>query len=177
MAGTITCPLPQNINPLSPNGFRFNILKLPGVSFFAQSVNLPGISLGEPEFANPFSKQPIPGESLTFDQLQVQFIIDEDMANYLSIHNWIIALGFPQNYEQYAKFIAESDKLATTELAKNYSDAILQILGSNNQPVQTVQFVDMFPISIETLVFDSRNTDVHYLVGNVIFKFGYYKFI
>ena len=139
MTASLTCPMPQNINPLSPNGFQFSIQKLPDVSFFTQSVNLPGLMLGEPEFANPFVKQPIPGESIVFDQLQVQFIVDEGMENYLSLYNWIIALGFPQNYEQYAKFISESQKLATTELSKNYSDGFLTILGSNNQPVQTVQ--------------------------------------
>jgi len=50
MANILSCPIPSNINPLSPNGFLFNILKLPNLSFFCQSVNLPGITLGAPEF-------------------------------------------------------------------------------------------------------------------------------
>jgi hypothetical protein len=64
-----------------------------------------------------------------------------------------------------------------SELAKNYSDGTLQILGGNNQTAQLVQFTDMFPITIDSLMFASTNTDVQYLVGNATFRYGYYKFL
>ena len=173
---TISCPLPDNITPLSPNGFMFNITKLPNLSFFCQQVNIPGITLGDPEFSNPFATQPIPGEHLTYDQLTVQFLVDSDMANYKALYNWIIALGFPQDYQQYINFTG-ADTLNYSELAKNYSDATLQILAGNNQVSQTLQFIDMFPITIESLQFASTNTDVQYLVGQATFRYGYYKFL
>jgi hypothetical protein len=172
----ITCPIPDNINPLSPNGFMFNITKLPNLAFFCQSVNIPGITLGAPEFVNPFNVQPIPGETLTYDQLQVQFLVDSNMLNYKSIYNWIIALGFPQSYDQYITYNDE-DNLNYSELAKNYSDATLSILGPNNVTVQNIQFTDMFPIAIDSLQFASTNTDVQYLIGNATFRYGYYKFL
>lgn len=174
---TITCPLPSNITPLSPNGFLFSIQKLPELNFFAQSVNLPGITLGSPEFGNPFQVQPIPGETLTYDQLNVQFLIDANMGNYQAIYNWIVALGFPNNYEQYTTFIDAEQRGAISELAANYSDATLQILGGNNQTVKTVQFVDLFPVALDSLQFSGTNTDVQYLIGNATFRYGYYKFL
>ena len=174
---TITCPIPSNISPLSPNGFLFSIQKLPELNFFAQSVNLPGITLGSPEFGNPFQVQPIPGETLTYDQLTIQFLVDENMANYQAVYNWIIALGFPNDYEQYTTFINEENRGAISELAANYSDGILQILGGNNQVVKTVQFVEMFPIALDSLQFSGTNTDVQYLIGNATFRYGYYKFL
>ena len=177
MATTITCPIPSNINPLSPNGFMFTIQKLPELNFFAQSVNLPGITLGSPEYGNPFQVQPIPGESLTYDQLTVQFLIDENMTNYQAIYNWIVALGFPNDYEQYTTFVSEDNRGITSELATNYSDATLQILSGNNQVVKTVQFVDLFPIALDSLQFAGTNTDVQYLIGNATFRYGYYKFL
>ena len=176
MASTISCPVPTNINPLSPNGFMFNIQKLPSLSFFCQSVNLPGITLGAPEFGNPFNIAPIPGETLTYDQLTVQFLVDENMANYQAIYNWIIALGFPESYEQYTTFI-DSDTTNYSELATNYSDATLQILTANNATAKTVQFIDLFPIGIDSLQFAGTNNDVQYLIGNATFRYGYYKFL
>jgi hypothetical protein len=176
MATTISCPIPANINPLSPNGFLFNIQKLPELSFFCQQVNLPGITLGAPEFGNPFQTQPIPGETLTYDQLTVQFLVDENMSNYQAIYNWIVALGFPNDYEQYTTFVNDDDRGAISELARNYSDATLQILGGNNQTVKTVQFIDLFPIALDSLLFQGTNTDVNYLVGSATFRYGYYKF-
>lgn len=176
MASTIACPVPTNINPLSPNGFMFNIQKLPSLSFFCQSVNLPGITLGAPEFGNPFNVAPIPGETLTYDQLTVQFLVDEQMANYQAIYNWIIALGFPESYEQYTTF-TESDTNNYSELATNYSDATLQILTGNNTVARAVQFIDLFPISLDSLQFAGTNNDVQYLIGNATFRYGYYKFL
>jgi hypothetical protein len=176
MTNKLSCPIPDNINPLSPNGFMFNIQKLPMLNFFCQQVNLLGVTLGEPEFANPLSRQPIPGETITYDQLTVQFLIDEQMANYISIYNWILALGFPTGYDLYTKFLNEDDRLVTSELAKNYSEASLHILGSNNNIVQTINFMDVFPIALDTVTFQSTNQDVNYLIGNATFRYGYYTF-
>jgi hypothetical protein len=149
---------------------------LPELSFFCQTVNFPGITLGAPEFGNPFQVQPIPGETLTYDQLTVQFLVDENMANYQAIYNWIIALGFPNDYEQYATFTNADERGAISELATNSSDATLQILAGNNQTVKTVQFIDLFPIALDSLQFSGANTDVQYLIGNATFRYGYYKF-
>lgn len=173
---TLTCPIPDNITPLSPNGFLFTIQKLPELNFFCQQVNLPGITLGAPEFGNPFHTEPIPGETLTYDQLTVQFLVDEEMINYTSIYNWLVALGFPNNYDQYTSFINEDQRGAINELARNYSDATLQILTSKNQVARSVQFIDLFPISIDSLMFQSTNSDVNYLVGSATFRYGYYLF-
>ena len=173
----LSCPVPDNISPLSPNGFMFNIQKLPEVNFFCQQVNLPGITLGVPEFGNPFNTAPIPGDSLTYDTLNVQFLVDDSLANYKSIYNWIVALGFPESYQQYLNFINNQEFLRTSELAKNFSDASLTMLGANNQPIQTVQFHDMFPVAIDSLTFQSTNQDVTYLVGNATFRYAYYKFV
>ena len=168
--------IPSNLNPLSPNGFQFSITKLPELTFHCQQVNLPGITLGEPTFSTPFSTQPVPGESLQYDPLTVQFLVDENMDNYKKLYNWIVALGFPESYDQYIAQNA-SDTTAYGELAKNYSDATLQILDSNNQAIQTMQFYDLFPTTIDSMIFSSTNDDVNYVVANVTFRFGLYKLV
>jgi hypothetical protein len=174
MATTFT---PLNTNPLSPNGYRFSVSKLPSLTYFSQRVNLPGIQLGEPQFANPFASVPIPGDHLTYDSLQVQFIVDEEMKNYLAIYNWIIALGFPQSYDQYVKLLDNDQRALLNDLAKNYSDATLEILDNSNNPMHEVHFVDVFPVSLESLTFQSTEQDVNYLVGNATFRFSYYEFV
>ncbi len=168
--------IPSQLNPLSPNGFQFSIQKLPDITFFSQQVNLPGIILGEPTFATPFSTQPVPGDTLQYEPLNLQFLVDENMMNYKILYNWIVALGFPESYDQYIGHNA-ADQTAYGELAKNYSDATLQVLDSNNQVVQTIQFYDVFPTNIESMSFASTNDDVNYIIGNATFKFGWYKML
>lgn len=119
---------------------------------------------------------PIPGEMAVFDTLQVQFLIDNNMQNYKAIHNWLVALAFPESYSQYTNFIGSDDN-RYTELSKNYSDATLSILKGNNTIASTVQFIDVFPLSLEGLTFQSTNQDVQYLVGNATFRYTYYKFL
>ena len=173
-----TTKLPQNINPLSPTGFRFNIQKLPGLQFFCQTVNLPGIVLGDPSFGTPFARVPVPGETLTFADLNVQFLVDEDMANYKAIQGWLYGLGFPQDYQQYVKF-QQFDKTSigpNNDLSKNYSDASLFILTNNSTENILLSFRNLFPASLEGLTFTGVDADVNYLIGNATFKYSYYEF-
>ena len=169
-------PIPQQITPLSPNGFLFTIAALPEMSYFCQTVNLPGIELGSPDFGNPFANIPIPGDHLTYDTLSINFQIDESMANYKAIYNWIVALGFPETYQQYINLVDANAVTALSELAKNLSNATLLILDHSNNVTQTVNFYDIFPSSIDAISFESTNTDVPYIVGNATFKFSYYNF-
>ena len=171
----MTISIPAGLNPLSPNGFNFSVSKVPNVTFFCQQATIPGIMLGDPTFSTPFSTQPLPGDTLSYDPLTIQFLIDEEMLNYNVIYNWIVALGFPESYTQYTTLLA-NDQTQYDELAKNYSDGVLQILDSNNNPVRSVTFYDMFPTSLETLTFASTNDGVNYLTGTATFKFGHYRF-
>lgn len=173
---TFSCPTPDNINPLSPVGYQFSITKLPELSFFAQEVILPGLTLGEPEFGTPFARVPIPGETLTYEQLTLTFLIDEQMKNYKSIYNWLVALGFPQSYQQYIT-LSQDDNINYTELATNYSDASLVILNNNNTAAQSIAFTDLFPVALDSLTFTSTQNDVQYLMGRASFRFSYYRFL
>jgi hypothetical protein len=167
--------LPAGLNPLSPNGFNFAISKVPNVTFFCQEANLPGITLGDPAFSTPFATAPVPGDHLSYDTLQVRFLIDEQMLNYNVIYNWIVALGFPDSYSQYVNLL-NGDTTAYGELAKTYSDATMQILDSNNNVIRTVTFTDCFPIALESVTFASTNEGVNYLVGSATFRFTLYEF-
>lgn len=177
MSKILSCPLPSNLNPLSPTGFQFSIQKLPNVTFFCQEVNLPDITIGSPEFNTPLSVIPIAGDMITYGNLNVQFLVDEQMVNYKSIHSWLTGMGFPESQQQYTDFIASDNRGLRGEMAKSYSDATLTILGPNNIAIQTVQFVDLFPIALESINFVSNVDDIQYLVGNATFKYNLYKFV
>jgi len=97
------------------------------------------------------------------------------MKNYRSIYNWMIALGFPQSYDQYIT-LASDDTVNYSELATNYSDATLLILNNNNMANQVVSFKDVFPVALDSLQFSSTQNDVQYLMGRVSFRFSYYNF-
>ena len=173
---TLSCPIPGNVNPLSPNGYIFSIRKLPELTYFCQQVNLPSIGIGVAEFNNPLVQIPIPGENLEFDTLRVEFLVDSKMENFKAVYQWLKGIGFPESNADYNTF-AEDTELVRSEFDKMVSDATLVILDNNNNSAATVEFIDCFPISLESLQFVSNSDDVQFLVGSVMFKYSLYRFI
>ena len=174
------CPIPSNINPLSPTGFKLSITKLPQVEFFTQEVTLPDISLPSIQVGTPFSMSGVPGDILTFGDFSINFLVDEDMQNYLAIYNWLIGLGFPESHDQYKDFVSlqSQNQNVDPRLGQNvlnYSDATLIILGSNNVPVKSIKFIDVHPTTLGTLNFVANASDINYLIGNATFRYTYYS--
>jgi hypothetical protein len=161
---------PNVVNYLRPTAFRFTIQKLPNVTYFSQSVNIPRVSLGVSTFFTPMVDIPIPGEKVTFAPLSVEFIIQEDMTNYNELWNWIVNLGSPETKENFSREFGRG-KRKTDRL--EFSDATLLVLGSDNVPISTVNFIDVFPVSIEALNFDSTKTSdgMNYFMGVAEFRY------
>ena len=168
--------IPENLNPLSPNGFQFVIQKIPEMVYFTQEVPLPGISLPRMDMDTPFTQIKLPSTKMEFEPLTINFLVDENMANYLAIFNWIAGLGHPQEYEQYTSFQNRNPKFVMSDSARNFSDGTLEILGSNNTAVQTVRFVDLIPTNLSGLTFATTNTDVTYITASATFEYTYFIF-
>ena len=165
---------PRTINPLSPNGFNFTLTKLPDVSFMCQRVLIPSISLASIDRSTPFINTPIPGEIMSFSELNIQFIVDEKMENYKSIYNWMVALGFPEDHKQYSSYVNSQGSTVYSELARNYSDATVSVLNSQNIATNYFKFYDLFPISLDPVQFEATAMDVNYVIGSATFKYSYF---
>jgi hypothetical protein len=161
---------PENKNFLSPLNFRFLIKKAPHVNFFIQQVNIPSMTLQSPGPNNPFVRTPIPGEHLTFGDLRISFKVDEDLQNYLEIHNWLKGLGKPENFNQYKEI---QDKPSYTGDGI-YSDISLLILSSTKMPNYEITYTDSFPVSLSDLVFRTTDENVKYITADAVFKYTYY---
>ena len=162
---------PNNKNFLSPIGFQFAIQRLPNVNYFCTSATIPQVSMGETEFQNPFVKIPLPGEKLTFGELNLRFRVDEDMQNYLEIYKWLISAGFPETFEQY-KGPDPSNSVGRFNQKEIVSDGTLVIHDSKMNPKTQVTFKDMFPVSLSELKFDTTMPDVSYIQSTVTFRYS-----
>ena len=95
----------QNRNFLSPIGFKFALGKTPKVDFFCTNTRIPELSLGLAKQPTYLKDLDIPGEKLTFGDLTLRFLVDENMENYMAIHNWLTGLGFPETTQDYAALV------------------------------------------------------------------------
>lgn len=169
---------PAVYNYLRPNAFRFVIKDLPNVAYTCQSANLPAIQLGFAVQPTPFVDVPAIGDKLNYSEFSIRFLIAEDMSNYVEIFEWLVALGFPNNYTQYSNFVGErlnrfpffkGTGNATEAVA--YSDGTLTILDSSNNPKTNILFKRIFPVSLEALDFDITSSSVDFFVGVASFKY------
>ena len=129
-----------NRNYMSPLGFKLILTKTPKVDFLCQSANIPQISMGTAIQPSYLKDIPVPGDKVLYDDLNVRFLVDEKMENYLAIHKWITGLGYPESIGQFDQL--RKDDIRTNASASDdadpryfeFSDATLQILNSNYKP-------------------------------------------
>ena len=192
---TATSPLsrqPTVTDYSSPTQFRFGINQLPKVEFFTTSANLPGISLGELVIPTPYTDIPIVGDKITYENLSISFIVDEFLENYISIHNWLIGIGFPSDRQQFTTFRSTTSNTSiaggggNTDIGKVgtptadrhfFSDATLTILSNKNNPLMEVRFSDLFPVSLSGLDYNQNVTDVEYLTATIDFRYKLYEMV
>ena len=163
-----------NRNFLSPIGFNFILSKEPKVSFFCNSARIPEISLGTAIQPSYLKDIDVPGDKLTYGDFSLRFLVDENLNNYMAIHNWLTGLGYPETTQDFKDLITEN---AIQDPKKQFSDGSLHILNSNYRDVAIVKFKDLFPISLTSLDFDSTVTDIQYFTAEATFKYTVYNIV
>ena len=166
---------------MSPLGFKLVLTKTPKVDFLCQSANIPSISMGTAIQPSYLKDIPVPGDKVLYDDLNVRFLVDEKMENYLAIDKWITGLGYPESIGQYRQLKKDDNRTDSLVADKGdplyfqYSDATLQVLNSNYKPSVLINFKDAFPVSLSTLDFDVTTRDYNYFTAEVTFKYTIYN--
>ena len=163
----------QNRNFLAPVGFKFTLAKYPKVDFFSNSARIPELSLGTAIQSSYLKDIDVPGEKLTYGDLTIRFLVDENMENYMAVHNWLKGIGFPETPQQFKDQITDTDGRIDEKLV--FSDGSLHILNSNFQDVAIVKFQDLFPVGLTSLEFDATETDINYFTAEVSMRYTVYN--
>ena len=164
----------SNRNFLSPVGFKFTLAKEPKVAFFSTSARIPDISLGTAVQTNYLKDIHVPGDRLTYGDFSLKFLIDENLENYMAIHNWLTGLGYPETTQDYRDAITKDG----VEDGKNvFSDGSLHVLNSNYRDIAIVKFSDLFPTYLSSLDFQATDSDINYFTAEVTFKYTIYNIL
>lgn len=151
--------LTDNFNMLSPTGFRVTIEspKFSNLEYFITTINLPTINL--PEVSSGFKNYQgfVAGDTVTYDPLDVTFLIDEDMKNYTEVYNWI--------------------KSNANEAIPKKHDIILSIMSSHNNLNKQIKFTNALPTSLVGVEFTTQATDIEYLQSTISFRYDYFEII
>ena len=132
--------------------WRIAFNRIPKTTWFCTAANIPGISLGEASYPTPMADMFVAGDKLTFETLNITFLVDEELQNYRELWEWIVGMGAPVSHSQWSTGLTKGDGITTTFSAvgtddninsrqkststeKNlYSDATLIVYNSKNMP-------------------------------------------
>ena len=158
---------------MSPIGFKLSLSTKEKVDFLSNSANIPGISLGTALQGTTFRILDVPGDEVLYEDFTINFLVDEDLKNYMIIHNWITGLGIPENFKQFKDLTTNVD--GQKEEMLQYCDGTLHILNSNYRDIAMVKFAELFPISLSSLQFNATENDVNYFTAEASFKYTIYN--
>ena len=189
---------PDKLDYASPVQFKFTCAKLPLIEFFCQTANIPGITLGEATQETGLVDIPIPGDKITYQALNISFLVDENLNNYKELHDWMTGLGFPEKHQQFTDLLAAghdrfpTSKVGTATPSKDsgskyitapldagatYSDATLTVLNSKNIAKTEIRFRDIYPTSLGALSYNVKASDVDYLAVDAGFAYTLYSIV
>ena len=176
-------PSGTGLDYADPTKFKFQTTKLPRVEFNCIQANIPGITLTEIQQPTRLIPLKIPGNDLTFENLNITFIVDEDLTNYRSVHDWMAGLSQTDSDDKYRELISggqdrmpRSQQNNSTDAGRVtsatpdgaiFSDAKLIILSARNTPLVEVTFTDTYPLSLSGLDYNQNATDVEYLTATM----------
>jgi hypothetical protein len=163
---------PRNPNLLPPNKFSLQVLALPDVQYWCQTVNIPGISIGEAPRNTPFIDLYSPGDKCILNPFSVTFYVDEDYKGWTQIFNWMAALTFPKNFDQYKALPTRFD--AWKKPMPQFSDITLTVLDSKQNPALRIKYLNCFPVSLSDVVLSTTYSPEDTLTSDVTFRYDLY---
>ena len=161
---------PVNPNTLSPIHFKFILKRSPHLNFNIQNINVPGIHAAAIDVYNPLVRVPFESHHLNFDDLLINFLVDENMENYLEIWEWMRKLHWPNSYDEYS----ELTNPALPPGEGLYSDISLIIMNSSQRANMEINYKDAFPVSLSSMIFDVTKENVDPVEAACTFRYTSY---
>ena len=185
-------PSGTGLDYADPTKFKFQTTKLPRVEFNCIQANIPGITLTEINQPTRLMPVRIPGNDMTFEDLTVTFIVDEDLTNYRSVHDWMAGLAQMDSDDKYRALITDGgDRMPLSQQNNSqdagrvttatpdgaiFSDGKLIILSARNIPLVEITFRDTYPKSLSALEYNQNATDVEYLTASVTLGYKLHEY-
>jgi len=150
-------------NYLSPTNFTISVQRMPHVEFFTQKLTVPSLTATPVGHETPLTQLYEVNDKITYGDLDLSFIIDENMNNYKEMLNWMEGIAAPETTKQN-KDLGES-KYGFK------SDIIATITNSHKNPNIRFVFRNCFPTSLGSVSLDVNVQDVAYATCSVNMRY------
>ena len=170
----------QNASPLSPVNrqptstnylyqtfYKFQMRRLPKVNYFMQKVSLPDFASGGPiEHPTRFVSVKHPSKNVSFDNLTIEFLVDENLENWRELYDWMRSIYLVDDYKKFEP-----------ETSTHFTEGSIMLLNSAMNVNKEIRFHNLLPISLSGIDFDSTDTDLSPRIATATFAFDFYEFL
>ena len=165
----------ENTNLFQPTGFRVIIDRqhYGTFQFFVAKVNHPGAQ--NPANDTAFRGKttvPMPGNFMTYGELSMDVLLDEDFVSYTEIYNWML-----RHVNEYKAQNRGMPLTNTGDQVPTWADIHITALTSNNVKNVEFRYKDCVPVSLGDIPFDAQNQSVEYVTFPVSFNFSYFEVV
>jgi hypothetical protein len=165
---------PQNTAYLQASKYMLVFDRIGPVTYFCQSVNLPGISLGEAPWSTPIANLKSPGTKLSWNPLNINFIVDEKLATVKQLKDWFLSIASPEGFGERNSLRNKQNAMATDKKLPNLGTGILTILSNLNNPTTRVEFINIWPTNMTDIQFDVKLSADQPPTVDATFNYDYY---
>lgn len=165
--------LTSNLNYLQPSGFRVVIDRenYPNLEYFAQTISHPDVSLPPPPVPTKrFENVVFPGDTISYSELTMSLIVDENLEAYKEIYNWMESL----TDENYVGEGPRSRRL--NPQMPSGADISVSILSSHNNQTNRILYKGCIPSAISGMEFTTTTGTVEFITFDVTFGFTGFEF-
>ena len=164
----------DNINFFQPTGFRVIIDRrfYSHLQFNVAKVNHPGAQNAANDTAfRGKTNVPFPGNFMTYGELSMDVILDEDFVSYKEMYDWMVRLCEEEQVAQRIDYRSSQDPIPT------YADIhVTALTHANNKNVE-FRYKDCVPVSVGDIQFDAQNTGVDFITFPASFRFSYFEIV
>lgn len=164
---------PKSVSLLQSSKFQLNFKRAPDIQYFCQKVKLPGGKVNPVEQVTPFKNRMVAGHKLEYETLDITFLVEEYMYSWDEIHRWLKDIGTETGFGDY-RDLRRTSPVANLGQSAAYSDAILTVLSTQNNPKIRFHFKDCFPISLGDIDFDTTKSAEEAITVDCQLGFFYY---
>jgi hypothetical protein len=111
-----------------------------------------------------------PGTKVSYNPLELTFVLDEEMAGWKNLYNWFLSIADPDGFES-------RDHNRELQQNKHLSNATLTILSALNNPILRIEFTNCYPLTMSDIQFDTTLSADTIMTCNATFRYQSYKYL
>ena len=152
---------PENTNFLQPTKYVLTFPEVPDMIYFCQKANIPGVSLGQALQETPNLDIFHSGTKISYSTFDITFLVNENLTAWTTLYKWM-------------KYLC-SVETTYTKRKESKKQAVLTIMSNQNNPKLRIKMLNLFPISLSDLEFDTTLSAEEHVSATASFRYDLFE--